>query len=391
MKIPKYMTKFKCIGTPCEDNCCVGWDVDIDEKTFKKYVQIGDKQLKRDVNKYVSINPYSYDPNVDFAFISLNELRRCQFLNSENLCLFHKIVGEAYLSNVCATFPRIYNRVDKSLELSATASCPEVVKLLDDEDAMSFIQISDEAPRLMSYELSQGDKRYRGLLPSKLLFLRDLLVKTIMDRSYPLEDRIYMISIFVMKAFDMEKKNKLDQLEIVLEREVLGFKEMYEENESVIGNPFDLGVFVELTESIVELLLPSTSDRYNELVSIAEAAVNEREITPEAFTLEIAKEDTLLTNYYGNQIYRTLFPFTEGTHVEDALKLFLVRYAILKRHMIGLSADGKITKDNLSKYLQSFSKVFEHHKHFEVDVLELLKMNKINSKSLLKGVIGIIE
>ena len=29
---PKYVEKFKCIGGECEDNCCMGWDIDVDKK-----------------------------------------------------------------------------------------------------------------------------------------------------------------------------------------------------------------------------------------------------------------------------------------------------------------------------------------------------------------------
>ena len=390
MKIPKYMTQFKCIGTPCEDNCCVGWDVDIDDKTFKKYVQIGDKQLKRDINKYVSINPYCYDPNVDYAFISLNEQRRCQFLNSDNLCLFHKIVGESYLSNVCATFPRIYNRIDQTLELSATSSCPEVVKLLEAEDAMTLIQVSDEPPRLMTYEISQKDKRYKGMLPSKLLYLRNHLVKTVLDQSYPLDDRMYRISRLVIKSFEAERKNKIDQLEALLDAEVNSLLSVSKDTGNGILKSFDLVSFTELTGNFIEMLLPSTSDRFNQMVSLAEAPLNNREINHSDYLKEIATQDTLISNYYGNQIFRTLFPFTEGNNVDDALKLFLVRYGIFKRHMLGLSNSNEFNKENLSKYLQSFSKVFEHHKHFEIDVLDFLKQKKIKSNDLVAIIIGSI-
>ena len=38
MFIPKYMADFKCIGSECVDTCCAGWDINIDENTFEKYV-----------------------------------------------------------------------------------------------------------------------------------------------------------------------------------------------------------------------------------------------------------------------------------------------------------------------------------------------------------------
>ena len=37
MFMPKYMLTFKCIGSECVDTCCAGWDINIDEDTYKKY------------------------------------------------------------------------------------------------------------------------------------------------------------------------------------------------------------------------------------------------------------------------------------------------------------------------------------------------------------------
>ena len=46
MIIPKYMTQFKCIGGACEDNCCIGWDVDIDKNTYLKYKNVRADYIK---------------------------------------------------------------------------------------------------------------------------------------------------------------------------------------------------------------------------------------------------------------------------------------------------------------------------------------------------------
>ena len=33
--IPQYFKNFTCIGSDCEDSCCIGWRVDIDHNTYK--------------------------------------------------------------------------------------------------------------------------------------------------------------------------------------------------------------------------------------------------------------------------------------------------------------------------------------------------------------------
>ncbi len=32
--MPDYFKQFKCIGGKCEDSCCIGWDIDVDEKNI---------------------------------------------------------------------------------------------------------------------------------------------------------------------------------------------------------------------------------------------------------------------------------------------------------------------------------------------------------------------
>ncbi len=37
VKAMSYIKSFNCIGGRCPDNCCIGWDVDIDKKTYHDY------------------------------------------------------------------------------------------------------------------------------------------------------------------------------------------------------------------------------------------------------------------------------------------------------------------------------------------------------------------
>ena len=34
---PSYYTAFRCIGGACGDNCCIGWEIEIDSKTLAAY------------------------------------------------------------------------------------------------------------------------------------------------------------------------------------------------------------------------------------------------------------------------------------------------------------------------------------------------------------------
>ena len=72
-RVPTYFNEFVCIGGACEDNCCIGWEVDIDDESLEVYKSVsgafGDR-LRR----------YMNDEN---SFTLKNN--RCPFLNDKNL------------------------------------------------------------------------------------------------------------------------------------------------------------------------------------------------------------------------------------------------------------------------------------------------------------------
>ena len=50
LRVPKFYPEFRCVGSACSDNCCIGWEINIDPKTltFYKSVQgpLGDFWLR---------------------------------------------------------------------------------------------------------------------------------------------------------------------------------------------------------------------------------------------------------------------------------------------------------------------------------------------------------
>lgn len=54
-RYPVYFEEFKCIGGKCEDSCCIGWNIDIDKVTFKRYFKVQDPEMKRMFQKMFKI------------------------------------------------------------------------------------------------------------------------------------------------------------------------------------------------------------------------------------------------------------------------------------------------------------------------------------------------
>src|SRR5579862_3256125 len=92
---------FRCIGAECEDTCCDGWGVTVDRKTYDKYQNCGDPELRSSFRDLVTINTAATS-NDDYAMFKLTETH-CPFL-AQGLCSIQTKLGEDYLSDTCATY-----------------------------------------------------------------------------------------------------------------------------------------------------------------------------------------------------------------------------------------------------------------------------------------------
>ncbi|HEX4166257.1 MAG TPA: flagellin lysine-N-methylase, partial [Bryobacteraceae bacterium] len=134
--------QFRCLGAACEDTCCSGWQVLIDRKSYDKYRECSHPVLRPQFDQWIQIQPAAKNDG-SFAKIVSKEAT-CPFL-SENLCSVQRELGEDYLSNTCATFPRIHRRVAGVVERSLDLSCPEAARLcLADPSPASFHQVTSE-------------------------------------------------------------------------------------------------------------------------------------------------------------------------------------------------------------------------------------------------------
>ena len=131
---PKYYKNFKCIADRCDHSCCIGWEIDIDSDTLKKY-----KNLK---NSYRDIIMDSISM-VDTPHFKLGECDRCHHLDEHGLCQIIINVGEDFLCDICREHPRFYNYTSVA-EVGIGMSCTEAARLiLTSPDYATLEEIGD--------------------------------------------------------------------------------------------------------------------------------------------------------------------------------------------------------------------------------------------------------
>ena len=197
---PHYYRKFQCIASECEDTCCVGWEIMIDNKALEKYKKakgpIGNR-LKNSINwKEGSFLQYHH---------------RCAFLNDENLCDLYTEMGPDSLCRTCRMYPRHVEEFEGSREYSLCLSCMEAAKIiLGCEEKVRFLTKEDEKDE--TYD------DFDFFLYTKLMDARDLIFKILQDRS--LDMKLRMAEVLAL-AHDLQRRvrdNVLYQADALFEK-----------------------------------------------------------------------------------------------------------------------------------------------------------------------------
>ena len=219
MKIttPFYYKDFKCIAGACTDTCCAGWDVDVDEASYKYY-----KSVKGSFGKRLkSVMVKSEEGGCTFT---LNN-GRCPFLNDENLCDLYIALGEENLCDTCAEFPRFINEYGNTREIGIAPSCITAGEIIFNyKDKLVFETTeNDEFP-----------KTYNDIDPLtyiQLTSVRKMAYSIVQNRAYTINDRCVLLLEFA-KKIQKHLDNERDEL---IANVVNAFKDM-DYQQSVLDN-----------------------------------------------------------------------------------------------------------------------------------------------------------
>lgn len=117
LRFPLYYRKFACIADKCSDNCCIGWEIDVDSSTEAFYASV-DGEMGEKLRSNIK----------NGSFILRGE--RCPFLNDRNLCQIIINLGEEHLCHICRQHPRFYGWYGDIKEGGIGLGCEEAARLI---------------------------------------------------------------------------------------------------------------------------------------------------------------------------------------------------------------------------------------------------------------------
>lgn len=162
--IPNYYPQFQCIAGDCRHNCCIGWEIDIDEATAEYY---------KDVHGVLGERLHTQIEWGDVPHFRLTKEERCPFLNRDNLCDVILELGEEGLCNICHEHPRFHNELPGRIESGIGLCCEAAGRLILGQKEPVTLLVSGE-----------------NVCEDAFVALRDELLTILQDRSLDLDVRL---------------------------------------------------------------------------------------------------------------------------------------------------------------------------------------------------------
>ena len=172
---PWFYDDFVCISSECTDNCCIGWEIDIDDASMQRFncaCGTFGERLRSAIHK-------GQDGVHTFAF---GEGERCALLRDDGLCELILNMGEDSLCDICALHPRFFGWYNSLKEAGLGLCCEEVCRLMF-SDSAPLIFVSDEISE-------QPEPTCDEVMLTMFLEVREKLFGVLQDRSCSLSDRM---------------------------------------------------------------------------------------------------------------------------------------------------------------------------------------------------------
>ncbi len=190
-RTPHYYSEFRCIADKCKDNCCIGWEIDIDDETAEKY-----KSITGEFGKLLN-------DNIDFSeqpcFI-LGENERCPFLNNRNLCDIITELGENCLCQICDDHPRYYEWFGNIKEGGVGLCCEEAARIiLNSPLPFSYVESEIEEDNF-----SEVDEKMFSLVFN----IRDEIFSVLNDENCPINIAFSRVMEIVEDYIELPENHK---------------------------------------------------------------------------------------------------------------------------------------------------------------------------------------
>ena len=373
IRVPEYFKDFKCIASECEDTCCAGWGIVIDDESYHKYQKVegafGDR-LKSEI---------VHDAGENIFVLKGND---CPFLNESKLCDIYNELGEEGLCYTCRQYPRYLEEFGSLREMGISLSCPEAARIILRDSKKATFELSENNEEVSTY----NDINAR--LYIELMQCRKIVFDILQDRSIKLNYRAAIIL-----SFAKEIQDKIDENEMA---DIKDIREKYS-NES----------FIKELLSNLNQYKNNKDDKYNNMHEYFNVFKNLKHINPNDplglddairyfWQSEDDKEIYLSKNESFNKYYeKSMYKFEHilvffifryfmkavfDYDISAKVKTAIVSYLMIKElAIVRFTEEGDFTEEDMVDIAHMYSKDIEHLEENIESLAEIFETNEVFS------------
>lgn len=138
-RVNTFYRKFECLGGACPASCCKGWNVPVDDETWRYY-----KSLPGILGTRLRLSQMTR-PEPVFAL----GYKDCEYHDRDGLCRLQKELGIKGIPEVCRRYPRLFENMGEYTAGWLDLSCIHAATLfLSETERMGFTEEIGDAPEV---------------------------------------------------------------------------------------------------------------------------------------------------------------------------------------------------------------------------------------------------
>ena len=383
IRVPEYFKDFKCIASKCEDTCCAGWGIVIDDVTYDRYKNVQGKfgeRLRSEIVHEAGENIFVLKGN------------NCPFLNKEKTCDIYINIGEENLCYTCQQYPRYTEEFGSLREIGISLSCPEAARIMLNNDKKVTFELSENEEVVSSYN------DINAQLFIELLQSRNIVMDMLQDRDIDLRKRVALALLFVDEIQEKIDESEMKEIKSVREKysdkffleELLEKLEEYKDNEGIKYDNIQayLNVFRDLKH-----ITPNDPLGLNDVLRYFWQADEDEELYilkhkqfVEYYEDKIYKFENILVYFVFRYFMKAVFDYDALAKIKTAIisymmirELAVVRYIenneFTDEDMVDIAHTYSKDIEHLEENIEALAELFETNEVFDIEEMVMALMN----------------
>lgn len=383
IRVPEYFKDFKCIASKCEDTCCAGWGIVIDDVTYDRYKNVQGKfgeRLRSEIVHEAGENIFVLKGN------------NCPFLNKEKTCDIYINIGEENLCYTCQQYSRYTEEFGSLREIGISLSCPEAARIMLNNDKKVTFELSENEEVVSSYN------DINAQLFIELLQSRNIVMDMLQDRDIDLRKRVALALLFVDEIQEKIDESEIKEIKSVREKysdkffleELLEKLEEYKDNEGIKYDNIQeyFNVFRDLKH-----ITPNDPLGLNDALRYFWQADEDEELYilkhkqfVEYYEDKIYKFENILVYFVFRYFMKAVFDYDALAKIKTAIisymmirELAVVRYIenneFTDEDMVDIAHTYSKDIEHLEENIEALAELFETNEVFDIEEMVMALMN----------------